>query len=75
MLKIKDDLFDYDQIFIASFSDKEKNIWIYFRSGPLLIYGPEFIQGKVPRERIITADEYRKIKDYFMIDKKCEVIL
>lgn len=74
IIKIKSDVFDEQQIMAATFNEPNKEIFITFRCGATFIYGREFRQGVIHRERVITDAEFEKIKDYFMITRKCEVI-
>ncbi len=75
MIRIKNELIDESLIGAVSLNDDNKEIIINIRGIGILIFAKEFKHGIIPRERVITTDEYLKIKDYFMIDKKSVVVV
>jgi len=75
MISIKHDLFETSDIVIVSYEEGKKEITLFFKCGAVLIYGLEFIAGRIIRDRVITKDEFEKIKDYFRITKKAEVVV
>jgi hypothetical protein len=74
MIRIKNDVFDEQQIVVVTFNEHDKDIFLHLKGGALLIYGKEYKPGQIPKDRVITEAEYEKIKDYFLITKKCEVV-
>ena len=72
-IKIKNDIVYLEDISTISFNDEEKSAFISFKSGMILIFGTDFIQGKVPRSRVITKEEFASIKEFFLLELKPKV--
>jgi hypothetical protein len=75
MIRIKDEFIDEEQISLVSFNGSDKEIIIHFKNGAMLPFGAQLKQGLIPRQRVLTDAEYEKVKDYFAIEKKAQVIV
>ena len=75
MVRIKNDFVDEQQIIATAFNDGDREVFIFLKTGQTLIYGKEYKTGAIPRQRVISDEEYEKLKDYFAIDRQARTII
>jgi hypothetical protein len=63
-ITIKNNYLNLDEVQSILLNEVEGGVFINFKGGGIIIFGMEFIAGRVSRERVITREEYKMIKAY-----------
>lgn len=74
-IKIKSNVIKTDELMLISFNDSDKSVVIYTKYGAMVVFGETYQQGTIPRNRVITKEEYQKIKLWADTNLKPEVVV
>ena len=73
-IKIKNDIIRLEEVQLANFDHKERGVVLFFKWGAQLLYGKNFVMGKIPQDRVISEAEFEAIKDFFTITQEVKVV-